>query len=302
MIRTTLTYSAVFLTWILVACTPPAETSNVETSSAETSGMETSGMETSSEDNVRLYVFDCGLIGAADISMFNLSNDETPVRELFVPCYLIEHPQGRLIWDAGLPLAMAGQGRIEQEGGVYMNYERSLIDQLADMGLEPADIELAAFSHMHYDHVGAANAFTKSTLLIQGTEHAAAFKDGANPYFQPDLYMNLKDSDMKILDGDHDVFGDGSVMIVSAPGHTPGHQVMLLRLANTGPLLLSGDLYHFQMSRTLRRAPTFNTDAEETLRSMDKVEALIEAEGATLWIEHEMALAENLKMAPAYYD
>ena len=169
MFRTTLTYSAVFLTWILVACTPPAEkpsgetssteASSGEASSGEASGAETVSSETSSEGNVRLYVYDCGLIGFADISMFNVSNDETPVRELFVPCYLIEHPQGSLIWDAGLPLAMAGQGRIEQEGGVYMSYERSLIDQLADMDLEPADIELAAFSHMHYDHVGAANAF-----------------------------------------------------------------------------------------------------------------------------------------------
>ncbi len=259
--------------------------------------------EASADDkNVRLYVFDCGLIGAADISMFNLSNDETPVRELFVPCYLIEHPDGRMIWDAGLPLAMAGAGRIEQEGGVYMTYDRSLIDQLADMDVTPADIDLVAFSHMHYDHVGAANAFVQSTLLIQDTEHEAAFVNVTNPVFQPDLYMDLEDSDMEILSGDHDVFGDGSVMIISAPGHTPGHQVLLIRLANTGPLVLSGDLYHFRMSRELRRAPTFNTDSEETFRSMDKVEALIEAEGATLWIEHEKALADTLMMAPAYYD
>jgi len=253
-------------------------------------------------EELRLHVFDCGLIGAEDISAFNLSNDETPVRELFVPCYLIEHPQGRMIWDAGLPVAMAGQGRVEEEGGMYMRYERSLLDQLSDMDLQPADIDLVAFSHMHYDHVGAANAFTGSTLLIQDTEYEAAFVDASNPVFQPDLYMGLKDSDMEILSGDHDVFGDGSVMIISAPGHTPGHQVLLLRLANTGNLVLSGDLYHFQMSRKLRRAPTFNTDAAATFRSMDKVEALIEVENAMLWIEHEKALADTLNMAPAYYD
>jgi len=282
MIRITLIISAVFLNCTFFGLTPAAASA--------------------SEDDVRLYVFDCGMIGAEDISMFNLSNDETPVRELFVPCYLIEHPEGRMIWDAGLPLAMAGQGRIEEDGGVYMTYERSLLEQLADMDLEPADIDLVAFSHMHYDHVGAANAFTESTLLIQDTEHAAAFINVTNPVFQPDLYMDLKDSEMEMLSGDHDVFGDGRVMIISAPGHTPGHQVLLLRLANAGPLVLSGDLYHFQMSRKLRRAPTFNTDAEETFRSMEKVEALIEAEGATLWIEHEKALADTLKMAPAYYD
>jgi glyoxylase-like metal-dependent hydrolase (beta-lactamase superfamily II) len=251
---------------------------------------------------LRLYVFDCGLIGAEDISMFNLSNDETPVRELFVPCYLIDHPDGKMIWDGGLPLAMAGQGRVEEEGGVYMIYDRSLIDQLADMDLEPADIDLVAFSHLHYDHVGAANEFAGSTLLIQDTEYEAGFVNVTNPIFQPDLYMDLKDSEMKVLSGDHDVFGDGSVMIISAPGHTPGHQALLLRLANTGNVILSGDLYHFQMSRKLRRAPTFNTDAEETFRSMDKVESIIEAENATLWIEHEKALADTLEMAPAYYN
>lgn len=254
------------------------------------------------EASVRLYVFDCGLFIAEDITSFSLANDETPVRELFVPCYLIEHPEGRMLWDAGLPLAVAGQGRVTDPGGFHMRYDRSLLDQLADMDLSPADIDLVAFSHMHFDHVGAANAFTGSRLLIQDTEYQAAFVDGTNPVFQPELYADLKDSDRQILSGDHDVFGDGSVVIISAPGHTPGHQALLLRLANTGNLVLSGDLYHFQMSRRLRRAPTFNTDAEETFRSMDKVEALIKAENATLWIEHEKALADRLEMAPAYYD
>lgn len=253
--------------------------------------------------NVRLYVFDCGLIGAEDISPFNLSNEETPVRELFVPCYLIEHPDGRrMVWDAGLPLAAAGAGRLEQEGGVYQIYEKSFIDQLSDMKLATTDIDLVAFSHMHYDHVGAANAFTSSKLLIQDTEYAAAFESPDNPYFDSSLYMDLVNNERQILSGDHDVFGDGSVVIVRAPGHTPGHQVLLLRLANTGSVLLSGDLYHFQMSRKLRRAPTFNTDPEETYRSMDKIEALLEEENATLWIEHDQTLAASLNLAPAFYD
>lgn len=250
---------------------------------------------------LRLYVFDCGLIGSDDISPFSLTADETPVRELFVPCYLIEHPSGRMVWDAGLPLAMAGQGRLS-EGGAYHEYATSFPDQLAAMGLTPSDIDLVAFSHMHYDHVGAANVFTSSTLLIQDAEYRAAFGEAVNPYFEPALYSSLADNERQILSGDHDVFGDGSVVIVSAPGHTPGHQALLLRLANTGPLMLSGDLWHFRASRKLRRVPVFNTDAEETLRSMDKVETLLAAEHATLWIEHDKALAETLKLAPAYYD
>ncbi|MEM8769805.1 MAG: N-acyl homoserine lactonase family protein, partial [Pseudomonadota bacterium] len=110
------------------------------------------------------------------------------------------------------------------------------------------------------------------------------------------------ENDREVLNGDHDVFGDGSVILVSAPGHTPGHQVLFLRLKNLGNLVLSGDLYHFRKSRELRRAPTFNYNAEQTFAAMDKVEALIEAEGATLWIEHDKALADTLVKAPDFYD
>lgn len=253
-------------------------------------------------DGLRLFVFDCGSLRLDDVSLFGLSNDETPVRELFVPCYLVEHPAGRLLWDAGLPLAIAGQGEVELEPGAVMRYDRSLIDQLSAMNLAPPDIDLIAFSHLHFDHVGAANAFTNSTLFIQGTEYQAGFVDKNAELFQPDLYLGLANNDRLILDGDHDVFGDGSVRIISAPGHTPGHQTLLLKLASTGPVMLSGDLYHFRESRTLRRAPVFNVSAEQTFDSMDRVEAVLEAEGATLWIEHEKALADTLRKAPAYYD
>ncbi len=252
--------------------------------------------------NMKLYVFDCGSITFEDVSMFSVTNAETPVRKLFVPCYLIEHPEGRMLWDGGLPLEMVGQGDVIPQPGVVMRYDRSLIDQLADLDLMPADVDIVAFSHMHYDHVGAANEFEDSKLLIQADEFEAAFVTKDNPVFRPELYLELADSERQILNGDHDVFGDGSVVIVSAPGHTPGHQVLLLKLEDLGPLVLSGDLYHFRLSRQLRRTPAFNSDATDTLASMDKVEALVKAEGATFWIEHDQALADTLELAPAYYE
>ena len=158
------------------------------------------------------------------------------------------------------------------------------IDQLAELGLSPSDIEFAAFSHMHLDHVGAANAFTESTILIQRPEYQAAFVDFEHfEIFDPSLHKDLGQADLLILDGDHDVFGDGRVRILSAPGHTPGHQVLWLDLDETGPLVLSGDLYHFQLSRRERRTPLANFDREQTLASMDKIEHVIEQTGATLW-------------------
>jgi len=252
--------------------------------------------------DVRLYVFDCGVIYMEDVTPFSLTMEETPVRQLFVPCYLIDHNGQQMIWDAGLPESIAGQGTVIQGDGMSMRMDNTMADKLDSIGLTPTGIDYVAFSHMHFDHVGAANLFTNAHLLIQDTEYAAAFGVADNPYFQPDLYNGLAGNERTILSGDHDVFGDGSVVIVSAPGHTPGHQVLLLRLKNTGTLVLSGDLYHFAESRKLRRAPTFNVDAEQTFESMDKVEALISTENATLWIEHEQALADTLNMAPAYYD
>ncbi len=252
--------------------------------------------------NVRLTVFDCGSIQMSDVSQFSLTNEETTVRELFVPCYLVEHPRGKLVWDAGLPLEFVGRDGFESQPGMSLSYAVSFLDQLAELNLTPADIDLVAFSHMHFDHVGAANQFQSAQLLIQDTEYQAAFVDNNNPYFQADLYEGLRGSEKSLLSGDHDIFADGSVVIVSAPGHTPGHQVLLVRLENFGPLILSGDLYHFRESRELKRAPEFNTDAQQTFDSMDKVEALIRREGATFWIEHDKALADTLELAPAYYD
>ncbi len=248
---------------------------------------------------LKLYVFDCGHLTFEDVSAFGLSNEETAVRALFVPCYLIEHDLGRMVWDAGLPLDDVGP----RDPDATSWYENSFLDQLAAMGLTPADIRYAAFSHMHYDHVGAANAFSGSTILIQEAEYIAAFDHPEdNPVFRPPLYSELEESDRVLLNGDHDVFGDGSVKIISAPGHTPGHQALYLELDNFGPLILSGDLYHFVKSRELRRTPIFNTDADQTLQSMDKVEALVVETGATFWIEHNQELADSLNLAPAFYN
>ena len=250
---------------------------------------------------LKLYVFDCGMLRFESIEDFSIADDETDIRDLIVPCYVVEHEDGRLLWDGGLPSKTTDVDGWQGEG-MLSRLDRTFSEQLPEIGLDMSSFDYAAYSHMHFDHVGAANAFSSAKLLIQDTEYQAAFVEKDNPYFQPDLYEELVDSEKEILSGDYDVFGDGSVVIISAPGHTPGHQVLLLKLDNFGPLILSGDLYHFRKSRELRRAPQFNVDAEQTFRSMDKVEALIKAEGATFWIEHDKALADTLDLAPAYYD
>ncbi|MBL4821752.1 MAG: N-acyl homoserine lactonase family protein [Gammaproteobacteria bacterium] len=249
--------------------------------------------------DLKLYLFDCGHLSFDDVTNFGLSNDDTDVRELIVPCYVIEHEDGRMLWDAGLPLDMVSP----RAPGATAWYENSFIDQLAAMGLSPDDFRFAAFSHMHFDHVGAANEFKDSTLLIQEVEYNAAFEHSEEiPMARESLFEELKDSQHILLKGDYDVFGDGTVKIISAPGHTPGHQALYLELENYGPLVLSGDLYHFEATRRLRRTPVFNTDPAQSLLSMDKVEALVKETGAKFWIGHSLELANSLNLAPAYYD
>lgn len=252
---------------------------------------------------LRLYVFDCGRIQLQSVKMFGLADDETDVRELAVPCYVIEHPRGRMLWDGGLPSAIATTPGWQQDGGGgATRLDRTLPQQLAAMDLGMDAFDYVAFSHMHFDHVGVANELRGGTLLIQRAEHDATFGGGtASPGFDPKLYEGLRTARAQILDGDHDVFGDGAVRIIAAPGHTPGHQVLFVRLGETGPIVLSGDLYHFAVSRERRRVPPFNTNAGQTTASMGRVERLLEETGATLWIEHELAHFERLKRAPGYY-
>ena len=251
--------------------------------------------------SLRLYLFDCGHLRIADPGRFSLTMDEVSTLELSVPCYLIEHPDGTLLWDAGLSDSLAEGSPHTQANGTVTTVTATLRAQLEELGYQPADITYLALSHLHYDHAGNANDFVASTWLVQRPEHEAAFGD-AQGFFDRALYAELENSETMLLDGDHDVFGDGTVVIKSAPGHTPGHQVLFVDLAETGGVVLSGDLYHFPESRLLKRVPTFNFDEAQTIESMDLVEDFLSETGARLWIEHDSAAYARLEKSPAYYE
>jgi glyoxylase-like metal-dependent hydrolase (beta-lactamase superfamily II) len=254
---------------------------------------------------VRLYVFNCGDFLFPSVQNFGVGDNETTVRELVVPCYVIEHPKGTLLWDGGLPSAVADMPGWQRnpESGTQFRLQRTLQDQLLGMDLDfdLTSIDLAAFSHIHYDHVGVANELTNATWLVQRGDYDVVANDAAVPAYDPALLADIRKRPTQVLDGDFDVFGDGTVRLIAATGHTPGHQVLYVELAEFGPLILSGDLYHFRISRERRRVPLFNVDKGLTLTAMDKVEALVAATGATFWIEHDAALFQTLSLAPDYY-
>ena len=250
---------------------------------------------------LRLYVMSCGEIELDDVSIFDLSDEEAGTKELFVPCYLVEHPRGRLLWDLGVPLSVK-TGEFAQEGGT-VTLARSIEEQLGELGLTRQDVDFVAPSHLHWDHCGQAPSFADRPWLIQRAEVEAAFAEPVVvPFYDPQWYSAIRGSELTLLDGDHDVFGDGRVVIKSMPGHTPGHQILYVDLAETGPIVLSGDLYHYPANRTLRRPPQFNVDHELTLESMDATEAFLAETGATLWIEHDAKLAATLRKSPAFYE
>jgi len=260
--------------------------------------------ETPEFDSPRLYVMDCGTIGAMNPANYGLSPDEIEGSlDFYTPCYLIEHPAGTLVWDLGqIPDAAFPEDGSPATAGVF-EATRPLLPQLAEIGYQPADITYVAMSHYHTDHSANANSFAGSTWIVQQAERDAMFGDTPAGLSDPANYDQLENAETIVVDNqDHDVFGDGSVVIKFTPGHTPGHQSIFVDLANRGPILLAGDLYHYVEERTLDRVPGFDFDQDATRESRRAMEDFLVETGAELWIEHDMALNETLDKAPAYYD
>jgi glyoxylase-like metal-dependent hydrolase (beta-lactamase superfamily II) len=253
----------------------------------------------------RMYVFNCGEAQVKDLSRWSPGVNVGKAGEFSDNCYLLRHAKGLMLWDSGYADAVAAMkdGAVGGGGAIVGRLPKTLVSQLAGIGVAPNQITHVAFSHTHSDHVGNANLFTAGTLYIQEPEYEAAFgPDAAKFNFAPANYDKLRASRVVKLTGDHDVFGDGSVVILSTPGHTPGHQSLLVRLPNRGAVVLSGDLAHFEENWVNRRVPAFNFSREQSLQSMEKVAAVLSANHAELWINHDKAQSARVPKAPAYVE
>jgi N-acyl homoserine lactone hydrolase len=253
----------------------------------------------------KLYVLDCGTISPMDPALFSLKKEEIKGDVHFVsPCFLIVHPNGTLVWDLGqVPDKDIPDNGTEVVRQGILKATRRLDHQLEALGYPIKDITFVAMSHYHADHTGNANAFAGSTWIVQQAEYDMMFSDKQVDIRSPETYKDLKDAKRVTLNNeDHDVFGDGTVIIKTAPGHTPGHQMLFLRLAHFGPLLLAGDLYHLPEEKTLDRVPTFDFDAAMTRATRRKVDAFLAETGTKMWIQHDPPTYASLKKAPQFYD
>jgi len=245
----------------------------------------------------RLYVLDCGENIGKDQSRWSPGVNAGKAIEFSDNCYLIRHDRGLLLWDTGIPDSVAAMpdGMVVANGAITYRRAKTLAAQLEQIGIKPADVTYVAVSHTHGDHVGNVALFPTSTVLIQGAEYDWAMAGPAKPAF-------VATQKIEKLTGDRDVFGDGTVKIVATPGHTPGHQSLLVQLPKTGWLLLSGDAVHFQDNWTHKRVPSTNFNRDQTLASLKRIASLLEERKAQLWINHDKPQSATLRYAPAFYE
>jgi glyoxylase-like metal-dependent hydrolase (beta-lactamase superfamily II) len=244
----------------------------------------------------KLYVLNCGEGVAGDISRWSPGVNVGKSHDFADNCYLIKHGDDWLLWDTGITDAIAAmpQGQAPADPGATHWYRpKTLAAQLDEIGVKPAEIKFVAVSHTHPDHIGNVELFPQAMLLTQKAEYEWPSPFG--PRFKAEHPVTK-------LAGDHDVFGDGSVVILSTPGHTPGHQSLLVKLPKSGAVVLSGDAVHFRENFDNRRVPSMNDNADKTIASMQRIADVMEKEHAQLWINHDKAQRDTLEMAPKFYE
>lgn len=248
---------------------------------------------------LKLWRLDCGdfvmkRFGAWFSDTFRYAPGARP---LVGSCYLIKHGNDYLLWDTGVPDSLVGSAFENADQRITL--KRSVVDQLAEIGVKPEQIGRIGISHWHFDHVGQASRFPQARLLI-GKEDIALLR-GPNPPDEDSVkalaHWLEGAGEVEEVSRDKDIFGDGSAVMIRLPGHTPGHYALLVRLAS-GPVLLSGDQYHFTEAVTNRGVPSFNADRADTLASHDRFDRIAANTGAKVVIQHEPADIAKLPAFP----
>jgi glyoxylase-like metal-dependent hydrolase (beta-lactamase superfamily II) len=257
----------------------------------------------------KLFRLDCGHSLANDESVWTPGENVGRSIEFSSTCWLIKHGSEWLLWDTGVPETALNnpQGWSTLPKLIVYHLDKTLTDQFAEIGLKPGDITHVAISHTHGDHIGNMGLFPNSKILMQQAEYSwinspNGPNDNVNQLMALARELLGTPKNLQPIDGDTDVFGDGSATLVSTPGHTPGSQSLLVHLKNSGFIILSGDVVHSEENFKRNIVPTLNTDKAESIASMERIRQMIATYKATLFINHDKKQTDKLKLLPAFYD
>ena len=240
----------------------------------------------------RMYVLYCGDIALNDASSF--TPGASGPGHLSVTCYLIKHGRGWVLFDTGVGDHIINMPNGQKSQAGVWTVKKTLESQFAELGLKPSDIDFVALSHSHGDHVGNLNLFSQSTLVVQKAEFEWKPPVGVSP-FKPGMKAITPE-------GDHDLFGDGSVVLIATHGHSPGHQNLLVRLPKTGAVMLTGDSVHTKANWDSGRVPQRNFNVPQSLAALQRMRDVLKEANAVLWIGHEPSEVPQRRYAPASYD
>lgn len=256
------------------------------------------------QGKVRLYVLDSGLIQCSDFAAFSPSVGPGTRQDMTVRSYLVVHPHGTVLWDTGIEDAIAAlpSGR-PITGTIVFTVPRTLRSQLEQTGVSPGDVDYLGLSHLHVDHVGNVGLFPEATVLMQQAEHDAGYgPDAERLTLIPDTYAAINRDKIQTVAGDHDLFGDGTVVLRSLPGHTPGHQGLLVTLADSGRILLAGDIAYSAADYATGAVRSGNVDLEQSRRSIAVAQQIERELGATVWLHHDLDAQREIRTAPGHYE
>ena len=254
-------------------------------------------------DSVRVYVLDCGIQFSYRPEIYNLTREEIGYLTHWITCFLVMHPKGILLFDSGLSDKLVGRPFYENtlSSGSHLYKTTTLSSELAKIGVTPSMITYYVISHSNFDHVSNANDYAGSIWLSRKAEYDFMFGPESASNIVREEYQGLLKARTQFIEGDYDVFGDGSVILLSTPGHTPGHQSLYVKMAKTGGVVIAGDLYHRIAERTLNRMPT-REQTRGTPESRQKVEAFLTRTNSQLWIGHDIIWYRDAVKSPGWYE
>jgi N-acyl homoserine lactone hydrolase len=262
------------------------------------------------QETAKLYVFTSGSLGGFPKAALQIGGqgniDWAPVS-----FYVITHPKGNIIFDTGnndktIADAEGWWGPLAKGFGLKMTQDDAIPAQLAKIGLKTDDIKYVVVGHLHLDHGGNISQFPNATLVVQNDELKAAWWPdvGYSLYYIPGDFEATKRMNIIRLEGDLDMFGDGSFRIFRAPGHTPGSQFAVVRLKNTGPVILTSDAVYLKESLDKNLIPPIpgTWSPKGMYEGYQHIRQIRDTEGAQVFIAHDPELFKATKHAPDFYD